>query len=147
MKKALSQSLFIVALLALVSIFSVRNAYPSISGGSPSPMALIGTFMPMDEKGDPRTFELLIKEKRWRFKVSKAYHLGSSTTNPWRLLDEIIPRRLKVFGNEKVMQPLMQPDIAGKIFELKGRIYLRKNTFFLSSAEEVSQEGEQAESE
>ncbi len=147
MKKTWSQKLFITVFLALISIFCVKDSYAFRSGASPFNVVLGGTIIPLDEKGDSRTFDLLAGENTWRFKVTQAYNRGPSSVRGWRLLLEIFPRRLSLVGNQKVTQPLMQPEVVGKKFELRGRLYLQSRKFYLSSITEILEEGDQAESE
>ncbi len=147
MKQTSRQRMFFVALLASVSIFilGVRNSYPLILGGSPFQVVLVGTIISPDERGDSNTFDLVLAGNQCRFMVTQAYNRGSSSITGWRLLSEIMTRRISLVGNRKIAQPLMQPGVVGKEFELKGRLYLRSNRFLLSSVAEVVEEDEQSD--
>jgi len=142
MKRLQIGTLIISGLLYAALIISTPRALALMVGGGPISFTLIGTFVPLEDRGDSKTFELWVKGRSWHFKVTQAYDSGSSSLNGWRLLNEIVSRRLKLIGSEKVIQPLMQPDIVGKDFELKGRLYVRSNSLFLSSASEILEAGE-----
>lgn len=140
MKKELIKKIFIVALMAFLSIIGIRNSDSAVLGGGFYSVILIGTVISSNEKGDTHTFDLLFEGNKCRFKVTQAFNRSSSSISGWRLLKEIIPRRINVIGDEKIFQPLLQADIVGKELELKGRLYLRSKKFHLSSIEEVLEE-------
>ena len=116
------------------------NAYGRAAGTGPFDVLLIGTFISPDEKGNTKTFELWTDEKKWRFTVTKARVMSRASVSGWRLLSEIFPRKIKLFGDERVTAPLKQPEIVGKAFKLRGSLYVNQKTFHLNIVEEVVEE-------
>ena len=147
MKKTLSQKLVIAVFFALISIFCVRDSCAFRVGASPFAIDLTGTIIPLDERGDTRTFDLRSGENTWRFKVTRANNRGSGSVTGWRILHDIFPRVLNLVGDQKIIQPLMQPEVVGKNFKLNGKLYFQSRKYFLSSVAEVLEEGDQPESE
>jgi hypothetical protein len=147
MKKTLSQKLFIAIFLALISILCVGDSYAFRVGARPFHIDLIGTIVPLEEKRDSRTFDLMAGENTWRFRVTRADNRGSSSVTGWRILQDVFPRILNLVGDQKIIQPLMQPEVVGKDFKLNGRLYLQSNKYFLSSVSEVLEEEELPETE
>ena len=146
-KKTLSHKLVIVVFLALISICCAGYSYAFRAGARPFYLDLIGTIIPLEERLDSRTFDLKAGENTWRFKVTRANNRGSSSLTGWRILQDIVPRVLNLVGDQKIIQPLMQPEVVGKNFEFKGRLYLQSRKYFLSSVAEVLEEGDPPESE
>ena len=101
---------------------------------------MIGTFISPDKKGNTKTYELWTDEKTWRFAVTKARVMSRASVSGWRLLSEIFPRKIKLFGDERVTAPLKQPEIVGKAFKLRGSLYVNQKTFHLNIVEEVVEE-------
>lgn len=146
-EKKLSHKLFIAVFWALISIFCVGDSYAFRGGARPFYIDLTGTVIPIEERIDSRTFDLKAGENTWRFKVTRANNRGSSSVTGWRILQDIVPRVLNLVGDQKIIQPLMQPEVVGKNIELKGRLYLQSRKYFLSSVAEVLEEGAQPELE
>ena len=121
-------------------IFGFTNARGLVIGTGSFDVLLIGTFIPLDEKGNTRTFELFTDKDKWRFKVTKSRNMGRSNVTGSRILMEIFPRRIKLFGDERVLAPLKQPEIVGKNFRLRGRLYVNAKRLNLSFVDEIIEE-------
>jgi hypothetical protein len=63
--------------------------------------------------------------------------MGRSNVTGSRILMEIFPRRIKLFGDERVLAPLKQTEIVGKNFRLRGRLYVNAKRFNLSYVDEI----------
>ena len=48
--------------------------------------------------------------------------------------------KIRLFGHERVVAPLKEPEIVGKTFKLRGRLYVSSKRFNLSIVEEVLEE-------
>ena len=118
-------------------VFGFTKAHSLVVGTGSFDVLLIGTFIPLDEKGNTRTFELWTDEDKWRFKVTKSRNTGRSNVTGSRILMEIYPRKIKLFGDERVLEPLKQPEIVGKNFRLRGRLYVNAKRFNLRFEEEI----------
>lgn len=136
MKKTSDKKMYILS-LAFILIFGITNANALAAGTGPFDVLLIGTFISPDEKGNPKTYELWTDEEKWRFTVTKAYVMSRASVSGWRLLSDIFPRKIKVFGDERVTAPLKQPEIVGKTFKLRGSLYVNNKRFHLNIVEEV----------
>ena len=146
-EKTLGRELVVALVLALISILCAGDSFAFRASARPFNILLTGTIIPHEEKGDVRTFNLKAGEKMWRFQITYAFNRGSSSVTGWRILQDLFPRELNLFGDQKIIQPLMHPDVVGKKFELKGRLYLRSNKYYVSSVTEILEESEQSESE
>jgi hypothetical protein len=136
MKKAPDKKICILA-LAFIIIFGITNEYANGFATGSSDILLIGTFISPDEKGDRKTYELWTDEKKWRFTVTKARNMGPAGGSGWRPLYDISPRKIKLFGDERITAPLKQPEIVGKTFKLRGTLHPNNKTFRLHIVEEV----------
>jgi hypothetical protein len=139
MKKTPDKKMYIL-FLTFILIFGITNANALAAGTGPFDVLLIGTFISPDEKGNAKTFELWTDEENWRFTVTKAHVMSRSSVSGWRLLSDIFPRKIKVFGDERVTAPLKQPELEGKNFKLRGRLYINAKRFHLNIVEEVMAE-------
>jgi hypothetical protein len=136
LKKSPDKKMCILA-LALILVFGIVNDY---AHGSEVGIILIGTVISPDEKGNDKTYELRTGEDMWRFTVTKVTPMTGAPATGWRILREINPRKIMLFGGEGVIAPLKQPDVAGKKFDLRGRLNLRLQTFHLRLVEEVMEQ-------
>ena len=123
--------------LAFILVFGIVNDY---AHGSEVRIFLIGTVISPDEKGNTNTYELRADEDRWRFTVTEVTLGSGAPATGWRILREINPRKITLFGGEGVIAPLKQPEIVGKKFELRGSLNLRLQTFHLRLVEEVMEQ-------
>lgn len=140
MKKELRINISFAFFLIFILIFEISNAYAQKFRGGSFDVVLIGNIIDPDEQGNNKTFELWTDEDKWRFTVTEPHVLNSTTISGWRLLHEIFPKRLKLYGDESVMKPLKQSDIIGNNIKLRGRIQHTTKRFFLTSVEEVIEE-------
>jgi len=127
----------IIFVLFTTLLFGFTNAHALVVGTGSFDILLIGTFIPLDEKGNTRTFELWTDKDKWRFKVTKSRNMGWTNVTGSRILMEIFPRKIKLFGDERVLAPLKQPEIVGKNFRLRGRLYVNAKRFNLSFVDEI----------
>jgi hypothetical protein len=139
MKKTPNKSMCILA-LAFILIFGITNARALVVGTGSFDVLLIGTFISPDEKGNSRTFDLWTDKDKWRFKVTKSRNMGQADVSGSRLLMEIFPRKINLFGDERILAPLKQPELEGKNFKLRGRLYINAKRFHLNIVEEVVEE-------
>ena len=121
-------------------VFGFTNAHALVVGTGSFEVLLIGTFIPLDEKGNTRTFELWTDKDKWRFKVTKSRNMGQADVTGSRLLSEIFPRKIKLFGDERLLAPLKQPEIEGKTFKLRGNLYINQKRYHLNIVEEIIEE-------
>jgi hypothetical protein len=139
MKKTPDKLMCILA-LAIILIFGITTDYARGFGAGSSDVLLIGTFISPDEKDDTNTYELWTDEKKLRFTVTKAHNMGNPNVSGRRLLMDIFPRKIKLFGDERITAPLKQPEIVGKTFKLRGSLNVTNKTFHLNIVEEVMEE-------
>ena len=137
MKKTPDKKIWFLA-LAFILIFGITNEYAH--GAGSSDILLIGTSISPDEKGNTKTYELWTDDKKWRFTVTKAYVMSRASVSGWRLLSDIFPRKIKLFGDERVTAPLKQLEIVGRTFKLRGSLYVNNKRFHLTIVEEVMEE-------
>ena len=121
-------------------VFGFTNAHALVVGTGSFDVLLIGTFITLDEKGNTKTFELWTDKDKWRFKVTKSRNMGQEDVTGSRILMDIFPRRIKLLGDERVIAPLKQPEIVGKNFKLRGRLYIGSKWFHLNIVEEIIEE-------
>ena len=97
MKKTLHNKICISS-LAFILLFGITNAYAFVIGTGAHDVLLIGTFISPEEKGNTKTYELWTDEGTWRFTVTKARVMSAASVTGWRLLSEIFPRKIRLFG-------------------------------------------------
>ena len=129
-----------MACVVFLVLLGITNASSGIVRTGPFEVVMIGQFMSGDVKGDTKIYELWTEEDKWQFKVNKIRLMSSASVTGWRLLNEVYPRRIKLLGFDQMIKPLRQPEIGGKKFKLKGRLYINSRSFHLSRVEEVLEE-------
>ena len=139
MKKILHKTMYI-SMLALISLWGIMNAQLLSAGICSYETVLIGKFVPVDEKGNSKTFDLWTGEEYLRFTVTQAYNLSGAGGSGWRRLSDIFPRKINLFGGERVTAPLKQEGIVGRSFKLRGSLYVNAKRFHLNIVEEVMEE-------
>jgi hypothetical protein len=132
--------LMCILALAVILIFGITTDYARGFGTGSFDFVLIGTIIPSDEEGNPKTYELWTDDDTWRFTVTGAHVTTRASVTGSRLLMDIFPRKIKLLGPEKVLAPLKQPEIVGKRFKLGGRLYIQSRLFNLNTVEEVVEE-------
>ena len=135
-KKADKKTCMMVGIVFFI-LLGITNATFGIVRTAPFEVVLIGQFISSGLKGDNKIYELWTGEEKWQFKVNKIRLMGSASVTGWRLLSEIVPRRIKLLGSDQMIKPLRQPEIEGKKFKLRGRLYINSRSFHLNRAEEV----------
>jgi len=138
MKKTPNKKMFTLT-LAFLLLLGIVNTHAGVVTIGSFDTLLIGTVISPDEKGNSKTYELRYQEDKWRFKVTEAQVMSGAGVNGWRLLNEIFPRNIRLFAEERIISPLKQPEIVGKAFKLKGKLYVSSKTFHLDIVEEVAE--------
>ena len=103
---------------------------------------LTGAFIPLDEKGNSKTYELSNQEDKWLFNVTEARVMSGASVGGWRVLSEVKPRRMSLWAGERIIAPLKQPEIVGKTFKLRGRLDTNARRFHLNFVDEIIAEGQ-----
>jgi hypothetical protein len=98
---------------------------------------LVGTFIPVDEKGNSKSYELTNQKDKWHFNVTEARTMSGRGPGGWRVLSEIKPRRISLWAEEKIIAPMKQAEILGKTFKLRGWLDTNAKRFHLSFVEEI----------
>ena len=129
-----------VLTLTFILMLGITQTHARVVNTGTVDMLLIGTFISPNAEGNNRTFELWNEEDKWRFTVTKARAMSGAGVTGWRLLGDIFPRKIMLIGNEKVLSPLKQPEIVGKNFKLRGRLYIVSKRYHLSTVEEEVEE-------
>ena len=114
--------------------FGFTKTQAQVFGTGSIDVLLIGTFISLDEKGNSKTYELRHKEDRWRFKVTAAHVMSGARVNGWKVLNEIFPRKISLFAEERIIAPLKQPEIVGKTFKLRGWLNISAKRFNVNFA-------------
>ena len=123
--------------VVFIVVLGITNTSFGIVRTAPFEVVMIGQFVSGDVKGNSKIYELWIEEDKWQFKVNKIRVMSAASVTGWRLLSEIHPKRIKILGADQKIKPLRQPEIEGKRFKLKGRLYINSRSFHLSRVEEV----------
>ena len=132
--------IYMMVCIVFIVVLGVTNTSFGIVRTAPFEVVLIGQFMSSDVKGDTKIYELWTEKEKWLFKINKIRLMSSASVTGWRLLSEVHPRRIKLLGTDQKIKPLRQPEIEGKKFKLKGRLYINSRSFHLSRVEEVLEE-------
>lgn len=119
-------------------VFGFTNTHAQVIIRSRSfDVLLIGTFIPLDEKGNSKSYELTNQEDKWHFKVTEARVMSGASVGGWRVLSEIKPRKISLWAGERIIAPLKQPEIVGKTFKLRGWLDTNAKRFHLSFVDEI----------
>ncbi|WP_435550118.1 hypothetical protein [Desulfobacterium sp. N47] len=136
--KYIHKSLFSAFLLLSIVLFTVSDGqcrdgyglgvYPQVAG-SPT-MLLIGTFYPADKRPKVDFITIKIREKKFYFKIDIARNL-TGTEHAYTVLNQLLPPELKLIGSDKMIDSLLKKNIIGKLYSLKGTIYIFPITSFI----------------
>ena len=101
-------------------------------------MALTGTFQAAAVKGASGTYTIIVRERELNFQVTNAELKTPQAEGLTGLgvLDQVPDRRITLYGNDKDMKRLLQPDVPGKRFLIKGTLYVAEGTLLLISLTE-----------
>jgi len=118
----------IVFIITLDSSFNQTHAYES-------EVVLTGTFVQKWNKGDFHTFQLVMRDKKKLFNITK---LDTVDATGWKYLEEIFPPVLVLTGDDKTINLLKQDNTMDKTFEIRGDLYPPDGVLFVESVKEVS---------
>ena len=125
--------------------FDQVQAFGPAIGGMGSPRVLfVGIFYPLEQKAKVwrmNTITVKVKNKEWLFSIKKARALTGGMDQS-AILENIWPPVLTFRGSDKVIDPLLKPDIVGKRFTLDGILYFSDRIFQIYSAVEVIEKKE-----
>lgn len=96
-----------------------------------------GTLLPPDEKanGGVHTLRIFIQNKEWLFRLENVETL-SGTNYGWMILGDLFPPELHFTGPADLLGPLQQPELAGKMITVEGRLYLADRMLAVTAAGE-----------
>ena len=150
MTRSLRYRLILVVLFTAVLGFTkvtphVYAQRESLEPEIPPLIRLTGILLPPEEK-TPETylnkpFTLLVRDKKWIMRLTNVEDItGSRIRSEFNLVDAIYPPELHLVGPEKLIEPLMKPDIAGKLINIEGRLYIGERMLFVVRVKEVKKE-------
>ncbi len=128
--------IFAVALLWPPNANSIEPIYPD----RPVEVRITGTLLPYEEKPreDLITMKVFVEDKSWLLRIGKVEDL--TTEEKKRAVEEgILMREVRFFGSDEALAPLRQPDIAGKVLIIEGRLDYEAKRFQVKS---VIQQGQ-----
>lgn len=129
--------MIIFAVLATL-VFGLTHAYAQMFIRAKSfDVLLIGTFIPLDEKGNSKSYEFTYQKDKWHYQVADAHIMSGRGPGGWRVLSEIKPRKISLWAEERIIAPLKQAEIVGKTFKLRGWLDTNAKRFHLSFVDEI----------
>ncbi len=93
---------------------------------------LVGTFYSPDEDLKGNVITILIRDKKWLFKINEARNM-TGTELGYSIVNNLFPPRLRLVGADELIQPLLKQDIVGELYSLMGTIYISDNLLHLSA--------------
>ena len=110
----------------------------------PQLVRLIGTLHAPGDKEKAvgmNTLKLFVDKKEWIFKIKKAVDLTGDMTE-LDILENIWPPQLTLRGPANLIDPLQQPDVAGKRFVIQGYLYISDRILEVDSVRDVGEKKE-----
>jgi len=131
----------ILVLLVLVLWSTTAPAQIGPRFGSPPLVRFTGSLLPISEEGHRGLYTLtvLIKEKKWIFKLAKVQVLTGSGRG-WAILQDLFPPQVRFFGPGDLIQLLQKPESEGKLLIIEGRLYTGDRRLWLTAVKEVAEE-------
>ena len=135
MKKRFSRKLSIFGFLAIISIFvgimcfTQAYAEPKVT--------LVGTILPLNEKGELNTFVLWNKAEKWNFEVTRGDSIDGGLPSVLEMLNGINPPEIHIFGNKKAIDVLTKSAKVGKQFAIEGILYVADGVILVDSVKEL----------
>jgi hypothetical protein len=98
---------------------------------------LTGRLQPLQRKDGEglHTLRVFIGRKEWLFQLEDIETL-TGTNRGWTILNEIFPSELRLIDSEDLIGPLQQPEMAGKLITVEGRLYAGDRTLVVTAAAE-----------
>lgn len=132
MKKTLIQLLTVVLFISLwvTRALSIEPIYPD----RPVDLRVTGTILPYEQnpREDLIAVKIFVVDKPWLLRVGKLEEL--TVQEKQRAVEEgVLLRQVRFFGPDEVIAPLVQPDIAGKVFIIEGRLDFEAKRFRVRS--------------
>lgn len=150
MSKILMKKLVVLFFLALgvvwtaatdAEVFFARVTPPVPLIRARNPVSLTGTFLPMQDRNNVHAtfvYTVNVQGKKWLFVVKNAVQPGNGSVTAADILDNVIPPEMCFVGDEKVVTPLKNPDIAGKTLQLNGFLYPTTGRMYVDSVKTIS---------
>ena len=95
---------------------------------------MTGTILPYERnpREDLIAIKIFVADKPWLLRVGKLEEI--SVQEKQRAVEEgVLLRQVRFFGPDEVIAPLVQPDIAGKIFTIEGKLDFEAKRFRVRS--------------
>jgi hypothetical protein len=101
----------------------------------PPQVRIVGVLVAPEDKrrSTLQTLTVHVKGKTWKLRIRNIKALTATTNSGWGLLRELFPPKLRLLGADALLAPLQQDDIAGKLLELEGRLYVGAHQLVLST--------------
>ena len=117
-------------------------ATAQISAEPPPLVRFTGSFLPLAHKKPPglSTLTVSIKEKKWRFHITKVEKLTGRDPSGTRLLQSIFPPQLRLTGPAQLLSQLQDPQVEGKPLVIEGPLYVGDRMFFVTIVTILPQE-------
>ena len=133
--------LILTCCLALVSLwgtpaFGDDPVYPS----HPKDIRIEGSLLPAAEnaRDDVITVHIFLGDAPRLLRIGAIENL--SVDEKERAVDEgLLMRQVRFYGADEVMQKLQQPDIAGKVLLIEGRLDVQQRRFLVKSVTEKTE--------
>jgi hypothetical protein len=124
MKKKVKGIFILVSVLAgIFAGFTQAVAFPSVA--SLPTLRFTGTIYPSDAKnikGGLRYQRILIENKEWILKITKAEDVYNPGRIQLQVLQPMPPRLILQEGIKGILAPFQKPDIVGKVITIEGLV-------------------------
>jgi len=111
---------------------------PMVPRVEPPPLVrFTGTLHPVKEKKPSglQTLTIRVKKAEWKLWLTDVKTL-TGTDRGWMILKDIFPPRLNLFGPDKLLSPLVRPEMVGKAVVIEGRLYVGTRKLVVTAAGE-----------
>ena len=98
-----------------------------------SNVTLVGTILPLNEKGELKAFVLWNKAEKWNFEVTRCDDVDGGP----EILNEITPPKIHIFGNKKAIDAFTKSAKVGKQFAIEGILYVADGAMLVDSIKEL----------
>jgi len=102
-----------------------RGSEPEFS--APPLISLTGILYPPEQKvAGMYRFTVFAKDKEWTFVVEKARNI-SGLEPAQKILRDLFPSTLYLWGSNKLITPLEKPEVVGKLITIEGYVHVANN--------------------
>ena len=144
-----SITILVTVLLCFAGFDQVQAQGTFISGGSGGVyrVKVVGNFYPLKQKDKVwsiNTTTVNVKNKEWLFSIKRAIEL-TGEMDSFEILKNLRAAILTFRGPDNLIDPLLEPDIAGRRFAIQGTFYISTGILQVYSVTEVIKKKEKKE--